>query len=130
MIYNERVESCFFTPKHVGVLDKTAARTVHHRTGEHGRGDFVDLYLKCDKQGTILQACFKAFGNPYLVAAAEWLCQQLEDSQIDEHPCIHYERIIDEFAIPKAHFSVALQIEAGYQKLVLTMQKKLKEEIE
>lgn len=125
MMYNKRVESCFFTPHHVGVLDTQQPRTVHHREGELRFGNLIDFYLLCDAKGTILKARFKAYGNPFLLAASEWLCQQLEGSPIAEHPCIDYERLINEFAIPETHHSAALQIEEGYQKLVLMMQRKL-----
>lgn len=130
MMYNELVESCFFAPNHVGTLDLSQPLTAHYRGGEVGQGDVFDFYLRCDEQGLILKARFKAYGNPYLVAAAEWFCQQLEDSLIDEHPRFNYSWLVQELAIPKNRYPVALQIEDGYRTLVMMMKKKLKGEKE
>lgn len=128
MMYNELVESCFFTPKHVGLMDLTQPLSVHYRGGVTGRGDVFDFYLLCNEEGLVLKACFKAYGSPYLVAAAEWICRQLEGSQIDEHPLFNYQTVVDELAIPKTRYSVALQIEDGYRELIEKIKLKLKGE--
>lgn len=127
MIYNELVETCFFEPKHVGTLDLDQSLAGFYRGGEAGRGDVFDFYLLCDKKGGILKARFKAYGNPYLIAAAEWLCRQLEGSQISEHPQFDYAFLVEKLAIPKVRYPVALQIEDGYRDLVQIMKKKLGE---
>ncbi len=126
MMYNKLVERCFFSPKHVGILDLTHVLSVFYRGGEVGRGDVFDFYLLCDEKGVVLKASFKAYGNPYLIAAAEWLCQQLEGSQINEHPRFNYACLLQEFGIPKTRYPVALQIEDGYKELVHLMKEKLK----
>lgn len=127
MIYNELIENCFFEPRHVGILDLNQDLTSFYRGGEAGRGDVFDFYLLCNKKGEILKARFKAYGNPYLVAAAEWVCRQLEGSQIKEHPQLNYARLVEKLAIPKVRYPVALQIEDGYCELIQIMKKKLGE---
>lgn len=126
MIYNELVASCFFAPNHVGVVDLTQPLSAHFRGGEVGRGDIFDFYLLCDNTGLVLKACFKAYGSPYLVAAAELICQQLEGSKIDEHPQFNYSWLVQQLEIPKTRYPVALQIEDGYREVVLMMKEKLK----
>lgn len=126
MMYNELVETCFFEPRHVGTLDLNQELTAFYRGGEVGRGDVFDLYLLCDETGRVLKARFKAYGNPYLVAAAEWLCRLLEGSQIDEHPQIDHAFLVEQLAMPKIRYPVALQIEDGYCELVQIMKTKLK----
>ncbi|WED43809.1 iron-sulfur cluster assembly scaffold protein [Legionella cardiaca] len=127
MIYNELVESCFFAPKHVGTLDLSEPLSVHYRGGAE-RGDVFDLYLLCNKQGRVLKACFKAYGNPYLVAAAELICQRLEDSHINDHPQLDYSWLVEQLEIPKTRYPVALQIEDGYREVIKAMKAKLKGE--
>lgn len=127
MMYNELVESYFFSPKHVGILDLSQPLSAHYRSGELGRGDIFDVYLLCDKEGRVKSACFKAYGSPYLIAGAELLCRQLEGSLIAEHPRLNYSWFVQELAIPKTRFPVALQIEDGYRALVLMMKKKFSE---
>lgn len=124
-MYNQLVETYFLAPQHVGVLDLTQNGTVFYRGGEVGRGDRLDFYLLCDERGLVLKARFKAYGNPYLVAAAEWLCRQLEGSQIEEHPRFDSAEWIQELEIPKTRYASALQIEAGYREIVERMKTKL-----
>lgn len=125
MMYNELVESCFFAPNHIGTLDLSQPLSVHYRGGEAGRGEVFDIYLLCDRQGLVLKARFKAYGNPYLIAAAEWLCRQLEGSLINEHPRFNYSGLVQELAIPKTRYPVALLVEDGYRELVIMMKKSL-----
>ncbi|WP_028387597.1 iron-sulfur cluster assembly scaffold protein [Legionella fairfieldensis] len=126
MMYNEIVESCFFRPEHVGSVDLTQPLSVYYRCGEAGRGDICDFYLLCDEKGLVLQARFKAYGNPYLIAAAEWLCQHVEGSLLETHPCFDYASLVKELAIPANRYFVALQIEDGYKELVTMMKVRLK----
>lgn len=128
MMYNELVESCFFAPKHVGTVDLSKPFSVCYRGGEAGRGDVFDLYLQCDSHGDIRKACFKAYGNPYLVAGAELLCQRLEGSNIEDHPQFDYSWLVEQLEIPKTRYPVALQIEDGYRELITLMQMKLQGE--
>jgi nitrogen fixation protein NifU and related proteins len=125
MMYNELVESYFFAPNHVGIVDLSQPLSLHYSEGVAGRGDVFDFYLLCNSHGFVLQARFKAYGNPYLIAAAEWLCRQLEGSLINEHPRFNYSCLVQDLAIPKTRYSVALQIEDGYREIVTMMQKKL-----
>ncbi|HHF7349021.1 TPA: iron-sulfur cluster assembly scaffold protein [Legionella feeleii] len=125
MMYNELVESCFFSPTHVGVLDQLQPLCAHYHGGEAGRGDVFDFYLCCDAQGRILKARFKAYGNPYLIAAAEWLCRQLEGTLLETHPRYDHAWLAQELELPKVRYHVALQIEDGYKEIVRIMKAKL-----
>ncbi|KTD16453.1 iron-sulfur cluster assembly scaffold protein [Legionella jordanis] len=128
MMYNKLVEANFFSPKHVGVLDLSKPLSAHSRTGENGRGDVLDLYLLCDSRGVVLKACFKAYGSPYLVAAAELICQRLEGDNIEGHPQLDYLWLVEELEIPRTRYPVALQTEDGYREVVLRMKQLLKGE--
>ncbi|OCH99102.1 hypothetical protein A8135_08875 [Legionella jamestowniensis] len=127
-MYNDLLEGCFFSPQHVGVIDLTEPLSVYYRGGEPGRGDVFDFYLQCDRQGLILKARFKAYGNPYLVAAAELVCRRLEGNNIQEHPQFDYLWLVNQLEIPRTRYPVALQIEDGYQEVVKRMKLKLKGE--
>ena len=130
MMYNEIVQTCFFAPTHVGVLDLSKPLTLHYHRGEVGLGGVLDFYLLCDKGGLVLKARFKAYGNPYLIAGAEWLCQQLEGSLIEEHPQFDSVLLLQKLAIPKARYPVALQIVEGYREMVFIMKEMVKRGIE
>ncbi|WP_125940251.1 iron-sulfur cluster assembly scaffold protein, partial [Neisseria dumasiana] len=94
-------------------------------SGVVGRGDVCDFYLQCNDEGFVLKARFKAYGSPYLVAAAEWLCRQLEGSQVHMHPQLTYVVLVEKLAIPKTRYPVALLIEDSYQELIQKMKLKL-----
>jgi nitrogen fixation protein NifU and related proteins len=126
MIYNELVESCFFQPKHAGVLDCTQKNTHKSQAGSAARGEYFDLYLSFDDAGKILQACFKACGNPYLIAGVEWVCRQLQGTLIDEHPNFDYHFLVKKLAIPKKHYPVALLLENGYRDMVNAVKDQLR----
>lgn len=118
MSYNKLVECYFFNPEHVGMLDINQPEVLHHRGGIPGMGDVYDLYLCFDKTGLIKAARFKAFGNPYLIASLELVCQILEGSTLDDHPKFDHSWLVSELEIPKTRYAVALQVEDGYQDLI------------
>ena len=128
MMYNKLVESYFFKPKHVGVVDLSKDLSVFYRNGEVGRGDVFELSLLGSPKGLILEARFKAYGNPYLIAAAEWLCRLLDGSEVNALPSFDYVWLVQELDIPKTRYSIALQIEDAYQEIILRMKRLLKGE--
>ena len=125
MMYNELVESYFFAPEHVGIIEEITALAAHYRAKETNLSDVFDLYLLCDSEGFIVKARFKAFGNPYLIAGLEWLCRQLENTLIAKHPCLNYLAIMETLNIPKTNMAAAIQIDEAYKALIEVMKMKL-----
>ena len=76
MSYNKTVLDHFFHPRHVGEVESAVAPILTASIGSHAQGDMLELTLCCDKNNTIQQIGFKAYGNPYLIAAMSWLCEQ------------------------------------------------------
>ncbi|WP_419420389.1 iron-sulfur cluster assembly scaffold protein [Legionella sp. D16C41] len=128
MNYNKLVESYFFQPKHVGTLDNTLSRTVYCSLSDAFKSNYFNLYLACNEAGLIVTACFKACGSPYLIASLEWLCQQLEGSDIGEHPQLSYRTLIKQLEIPNHLYPIAILVEKGYNHIILAMKEKLNEE--
>lgn len=124
MMYNELTTCCFFSPKHVGIIDLANPLCAFYQGGNK-REDSFELYLLCNKSGMVIKACFKAYGNPYLIAGAEWLCQQLEGHLIGSQQGISATVFIEQFAIPADRHSVALVLEDGYLEIVARMKAKL-----
>jgi nitrogen fixation NifU-like protein len=126
MNYNKLVESCFFQPTHVGVLDCEQPGNLRIRQGEPSQGAYFDLYVSCEKSGDISKACFKAYGNPYIIAGLEWLCRQLQGTNINTHPKLNYHVIVEKLEIPRPYYPNAVLIESGYCALVTEMKKRVK----
>jgi nitrogen fixation NifU-like protein len=123
-MYNKNVEDCFFHPNHIGVMDLSDLYTVHCRHENPGQVVLVDFYLQCTQDRIISRACFKASGNPYVIAALEWLCRLTEGRQLDEVAPIDYKTLVNELEIPHAQYPLALQIGTVYKDLLALMKKK------
>ena len=127
-MYNKTVEDCFFKVQHSGLLNSSEPLTVHFRTSQNGPVlVIIDLYLQCDANGLIRQARFKTNGNPFVIAALEWLCRRIENQELITLSPLDYRLIITELAIPTAHYPIALQVEDTYKEAVLLMKRKFED---
>ncbi|QDQ39176.1 hypothetical protein E3226_001510 [Legionella geestiana] len=125
MTYNKLTESCFFEARHAGTLKEGAPNLVYHRSGQAGFGDVIDLYLACDAQGGVVAARFQASGNPWLIAACEWMCARFEAQGIAAVAEIDYQTLIENFDIPRARYPVALQVEDAFKAIISEMRTRL-----
>lgn len=123
MMYNKTVQDYFFLPKHVGVIDSEQSLVVVVKNRQQNQGA-IEFYMQCNANGTIVRACFKTNGNPYIIASLEWLCRQLEGKAIDNVPQIDYPLIIKNLDIPIAQYPVALRIVDIYKEIILLMKNK------
>jgi len=124
MIYNKLLEDCFFNSRHVGRMNKDSRDVEILENHLPGRGGTIQLSVRCNNQGIIKQACFKAYGNPYMIASLEWVCRQLADKSIHDLSNIDYQQIVRLFEIPDTQYPVALRIEDIYNEMVLKLKKK------
>ncbi|HHT0593101.1 TPA: iron-sulfur cluster assembly scaffold protein [Legionella anisa] len=122
MMYNRIVQDCFFSPRHIGDIDLNDHFAVVVKNSQKGQGT-IELYVQCDSEGTIVRACFKTNGNPYVIASLEWLCRQLEGQTMDAVPQIDYQLIVKELDIPVAQYPIALRIIDVYKEALLLMKK-------
>lgn len=127
MMYNKLVQDCFFQPRHVGVLDVTDPLVAHYSYKMMHQKPIIliELYMQCSRVGLINKACFKANGNPYVLAALEWLCQKIEGTNITNSPSINYQMLINVLEIPNSQYPVALVIEDVYKEALALMKKNI-----
>lgn len=118
MMYNKNVQDCFFHPSHVGVLDLITPLSAHYRSSLAGQGVLIDLYIQCTKDKNVNRACFKANGNPYVIAALEWVCRQIEGENLERLPPINYQILVEKLEIPNTQYPFAIQIEEVYKKVL------------
>lgn len=123
MTYNKIVEACFFFPRHVGVIDLKRPLTAHFRNSQPHQGVIIELYLECSECQLIKRACFKATGNPYRIAALEWLCRQIEGKALSQLPPLNYQVLVKELQIPTAQYPLAIQVEDAYKEVLTLMNK-------
>lgn len=125
MMYNKIVQDYFFLPKHVGIIDINHALAVMVKNSQKDQGT-IEFYMQCNSEGTIVRACFKTNGNPYVIAGLEWLCRQLEGKAIDNVPQIDHVLIIKNLDIPIAQYPIALRIVGIYKEIMLLIKNKNK----
>lgn len=123
MIYNKTVQECFFSPRHVGLIDLSERFTVVVKNNQKGQG-LIELYIQSNSDGTIVRACFRTNGNPYIIASLEWLCRQLEGQTTDTVPQIDYQLIVKELEIPVAQYPIALRIMDVFKEALLLIKDK------
>lgn len=126
MMYNKVVQDYFFTPQHVGVIDTNAAQAIHFRMHRPKQRVIIDFYLQCATNESIVKACFKTNGNPFIIAALEWLCRQLEHKKLDDLPLFTQKTWMDLLALPVSQSPVAIQMNVLYQEVITLMKNKLR----
>ncbi|STX28225.1 NifU family iron binding protein [Fe-S] cluster formation/repair protein IscU, HesB [Legionella beliardensis] len=128
MNYNELVERYFFQPKHVGKLDCLLPNIICCNLSDATRNNYFNLFLAYNSLGRIDKVCFKAYGSPYLIAALEWVCEQLEGSFIKAHPQLTYRMLVERLEIPNHSYPIAILVEKGYNDIINAVKNKLTEE--
>ena len=125
MLYNKLVQDCFFQPRHVGTLDLTEPLVSYYRIEQQKPRVIIDLYIQCSCIGLITKVCFKANGNPFVIAAMEWLCRRVEGTDVMKPESVNHQLLINELEIPLSQYPVALLIEDVYKESLILMKKKL-----
>lgn len=121
MRYNKKVADCFFSPRHVGVVDLNCPFTAHVRRQQMNPSVLLDLYLECSEEKWVKKARFKARGNPFLIAALEWLCRELEGKELTDSPIWTHEILVAQLGIPVSDYPLAIQVEEAYKEILKTI---------
>jgi nitrogen fixation NifU-like protein len=124
MVYNNTVRDYFFSPRHIGVLDINQDFVVVFKNNQKGQGD-IEFYMQCSPESVIQKVCFKTNGNPYLIAALEWLCRQLEGQSVDKMFFLGHEALIKELGIPRLHYPLAVRVMQVLKESLTLMNQKL-----
>ena len=122
--YPSIVTELFFNINHAGVLDCSQAFTICN-DNKQDKNFNIKLYLQANLENIIELAKFKTNGNPYIIAGCEWLCQQIEHTDLNIHPYINYSIINNVLQLPKPYYPIALLIENSYNKAITLLNNKL-----
>lgn len=127
MMYNNTVYDYFFSPRHVGIIELNHDLVVVFKNKQKGQGT-IEFYMQCGQDRLIQKVCFKANGNPYLIAGLEWLCRQLEGQSLDKVPPIDYQLLINELDIPVTQYPLALRVVHIFKESLILMNNRLPHE--
>ena len=124
MMYNQIVQNCFFSPRHIGVLDCSLPRTVYFRAEEFTQKTSTALYMQCDEDHNVRAICYKTNGNPYIIASLEWLCRQAMGRKCEEL-YFNSEELIKTLEIPANQTPLVLYIKDVYSEVLNLMNSSL-----
>lgn len=125
MMYNKLVEDCFFYPRHVGSMQQSEPLVVCFKSNQQNQAMNIELFLQCNESGLIIKARFTSNGNPYVIAAMEYLCRRIEGLVLGNLPEITYQDLIKELEIPTSQYPFALCVMGVYKEVLVLMKKKL-----
>lgn len=77
MNYNDVVLGLFFNPNHVGISEQNR----DYKFGQFvdaNQNQQIDFYVDYQSTGEIRSIRYKVKGNPYIIAGAEWMAQEVE----------------------------------------------------
>lgn len=113
--YNDTITALFLQPKHAGCIAKPNIKV---QAGHPGLSDVIQLTLAIDN-GIIQSAKFKADGRLTSIAAAEYICQHIEQQPIAILSTLTQQQIIDALQLPSIRISSAVLAEQVLQKAVM-----------
>jgi len=125
MQYNNLVLKHFFNPSKLGPLAITDNFVASHRQGQAAFGDVVEIFLKSNESGFVEDAAFLAYGNPYLIASASLLCEQVLGSNINDKQVLNFRYFVDKLDIPTTKYYCAILVEEAASQCVKILQSKL-----
>ena len=118
--YSELLRRHFVSPAHAGDLPQSPGRTYIARRDESDQGAAVEIAaLVAD--GVITAMRFRAFGCPYLIAAAELLCGHYEGRAVDDLGNLSAKSLLDNLQAPVEKTGRLLLLEDTISALIETV---------
>lgn len=109
MMYPELVIEHFDNPKNSGEF-ATNKNIIHVSCGSKSSGDVGQLQLEL-AGANIIATRFKAYGNPYFIAALSYLTELLTNKNIEQAKAINHDTFVDALDIPNTKLHSALLAE-------------------
>lgn len=110
MNYNELVLSHFHQPRNVGEFAADLPGIARARVGTVAAGNVAQLELQIEHD-VIQAAKFKAYGEPYVIAACSYLTEQLTKKSLAEAEKIDHFHFAKALAMPTTKLHTALLVE-------------------
>lgn len=110
------LEQLFFTARHIGRVEPHTAFSAEAQSGKAGFGSVLILGLLADEDKKLISARFKAYGPPALIAAAEYLCRQIEGQPLALLQKMSAQDIQKALEIDTMHYPELLRLIAVYEE--------------
>lgn len=128
MLYSEKVMEHFNNPHNVGSLDANDPDVGSGTYGSPACGDIMNMHIKIDGNGLIIDAKFKTFGYGSAIASSSLFTDKVMGKTLEDALKISNKEIAKELELPpiKIHCSVMAQ-EALKNAIADLKQKKMPE---
>ncbi len=97
--YNSLTRRNFANPAHAGDLGGEYTVCASAVASESADGAIIQLAAGV-RDGRLQECRFRAYGCPHLIAAAEWLCGNIEGGLVSELARIHVDDCMQALAVP------------------------------
>ena len=114
--YNPLVRDCFGNPAHAGALPEAYADTQTADVTDPGSGARLQLFAGIE-HGRISALCFRAWGCPHLLAAAELYCREHEGRELASSGDVDVTDMLGRLSAPVAKTGRLLLIEDAARML-------------
>lgn len=118
MQYSDVVLKHFHAPLHVGELSCAQDNVVTGRAGSHSCGNRVQLQFLVDDAGVVRDAKFKAYGNPYTIAACDYVASEMIGRSVETLGALTHEKLVKALTIPPTRLGSALIVEDALKAVV------------
>lgn len=114
--YNETVRACFQNAAHVGELSRDNPQKYIASAADSAQSARIVLAAGIDA-GVIREMRFRVWGCPHLIAAAEWLCGQLESGPAAAMENFPLQEIMRQLSVPVEKTGRILLLEDALKSL-------------
>ena len=121
--YSAIVMDHFNQPRDVGVFDVEDPHVITGRAGIPGAGDFLQLQCRINSDDRIESACFKAYGNPYTIAASSYAAEWLKNKPLAEVKKINHHFFVKALEIPRLKLASAILVEDAIRAVIASHQR-------
>ena len=116
--YSEKLLDYFYHTKHAGILVTNNLTIFTAEVGTLEQGAIIQLYLNIQEK--IIQATFKAYGPPPIIAGAEYICQWLIGKTIKEAKLFKLEDLFMGLELKKLNIDTAVLLRSVLEKTLQT----------
>jgi nitrogen fixation NifU-like protein len=120
--YNDTITELFLNPRHAGEINHPLVKV---QVGHPGLSDVIQLTVTI-KNNQIDEIKFKAAGRLTTIAAAEYICQQLQGHAVNALPNIMLQDIIEGLQLPNIRLSSAVLAEEAAKNLAAQIANSIK----
>ena len=114
--YNARVRAYFKNPLHAAPGSASDGQVFEARVCEPGAGARIFLRAVADN-GVLTRVCFRVFGCPHLIAAAEACCERFEGGLVNQLSEFSVSDIMQTLGVPIEKTGRILLLEDAFRSL-------------